>query len=374
MKFRTNSINHGLSSLLIVFLSVFGLSQSSARAFSLTDLDPTNPNSAIREGMRDIDPTNPNSAIREGMRDVDPTNPNSAIREVMRELDVTLPGSAANEAAALEFANLAYPYFYGIYQKTMIDNGRGEYLTDFQKIMLRPYFGSLVDDIIIHYNANLANEFSIAGHRYHVGDVQGAMSFCDHIFMQDPKDEYNFTQLSTLAHELVHTSQCHQVGGVEIFLHAYLFEYARALFSYYDNRAEVSAFAIEESLGNDISQRLNNYIRTEMSRLFVVNNCRYPITLAITYLGSFGEWKTDGWWELNGNASSFLTDQVSHIRPESPTIYYYVEISDGPYKGYSLNGDLFRTLYDRSIGMRQYQLQRDFEEDYEMIIDCDALD
>ena len=47
----------------------------------LRNVDPTNPNSAVREGLRNGDPTNPNSAVREGARRIDPT---TAAR---RELD-----------------------------------------------------------------------------------------------------------------------------------------------------------------------------------------------------------------------------------------------------------------------------------------------
>jgi hypothetical protein len=80
-----------LTSLLIAAIS------PQVNAFSLSDLDPSNPDSAVRETAREADPTNPDSTVREVGREIDVTNPDSTVREVGREIDVTNPDSTVRE-------------------------------------------------------------------------------------------------------------------------------------------------------------------------------------------------------------------------------------------------------------------------------------
>jgi hypothetical protein len=80
-----------LTSLLIAAIS------PQVNAFSLSDLDPTNPDSAVRETAREADPTNPDSTVREFGREIDITNQDSEIRELGREIDITNQDSEIRE-------------------------------------------------------------------------------------------------------------------------------------------------------------------------------------------------------------------------------------------------------------------------------------
>jgi hypothetical protein len=89
------------ASKAFVMLSLTGLVTAAipqqVNAFGFSDLDPTNPNSAVREAARETDPTNPNSAVREAARELDPVSPDSAVREFGREVDPTNPDSTVRE-------------------------------------------------------------------------------------------------------------------------------------------------------------------------------------------------------------------------------------------------------------------------------------
>lgn len=50
-------------SKLIPFVVSLLLLPTGLHAWSLSDFDPTNKNSAVRQGMRNIDPTNPNGSV-----------------------------------------------------------------------------------------------------------------------------------------------------------------------------------------------------------------------------------------------------------------------------------------------------------------------
>ena len=89
--------------LIAVFLLVSSASSLSVsvNAFGISDLDPTNPNSAVTKGAAEIDPTNPNSAVTKGAAEIDPTNPNSAAGKVFDKVNpISAIGKSANSQIA----------------------------------------------------------------------------------------------------------------------------------------------------------------------------------------------------------------------------------------------------------------------------------
>ena len=50
-----------------ISVALGGIAIQPAQAGWLSDLDPTNPQGKLREGLRDIDPTNPNSSLGEDL-------------------------------------------------------------------------------------------------------------------------------------------------------------------------------------------------------------------------------------------------------------------------------------------------------------------
>jgi hypothetical protein len=82
-------------SLVIAFASFLS---SPVHAFGLSDLDPTNPDSAVRDAATEIDPTNPDSAVRDAATEIDPTNPDAFVNQgVAGEVNPVNPDSAIND-------------------------------------------------------------------------------------------------------------------------------------------------------------------------------------------------------------------------------------------------------------------------------------
>ena len=95
---NTKNFNFITVLLLATFASSFSIS---VKAFKFSDLDPTNPNSAVREGAAELDPTNPNSAVGKGAAELDPTNPNSAVGRVVEKANpISAIGASANKQIA----------------------------------------------------------------------------------------------------------------------------------------------------------------------------------------------------------------------------------------------------------------------------------
>ena len=123
-------------------------------------------------------------------------------------------------------------------------------LADEIKTELRPYFGTIVDEARVHWNATLLDDWPI----FHVKDVfmdVGAQTFGTHVFAKDA--DSGRTVLSMLAHELTHAKQAERFGGVYSFTGEYCRAFYRARFSYDDNALEVEARAEEEHIMGCVS-------------------------------------------------------------------------------------------------------------------------
>ncbi len=111
-----NTIFRKISFVILVLLF------DNACAFSWSDLDPTNKNSAVRQGVRKLDPTDKNSAVRQGVKELDITNKNSGIRGLGRDIDPTSLRNweqLANSVCAKPFQILTTTTF----SACVIDNG-----------------------------------------------------------------------------------------------------------------------------------------------------------------------------------------------------------------------------------------------------------
>lgn len=92
-------------------------------------------------------------------------------------------------------------------------NPSGSKLTDVQKDYLRPYFGSLVDRVTIHYGSVLLTELGY-GQKFpklSFGDTEG-QTFGRNIYISESYAN-SFGQLNLIAHELVHSQQYEQRGS-----------------------------------------------------------------------------------------------------------------------------------------------------------------
>ena len=120
-------------------------------------------------------------------------------------------------------------------------------LTQYQKSVLRPFLGNLVDQVFLRYNAILAAEYSIDGKPFHRG--YGGQTFGNRIYIINPLDEQRVDQLGIIAHEMKHVEQFSRVGD---WTRDYCKKWIDADFSYNNNQWEIEARAFEGRFENAI--------------------------------------------------------------------------------------------------------------------------
>ena len=155
------------------------------------------------------------------------------------------------------------------------NNGSSQRLDETQKRYLRLYFGGLVDRVVVVYNAKLMDDWLYAAFKIDI--VQGdsaAQTYCKRIYVDDPYKPGDSGQLTLLAHELTHSRQCEQFGGISEFGYHYFREFKRAGLSYENNKLETEAEDFERQFAGWLSNHLANNQATsgELSHLDV--NCR----------------------------------------------------------------------------------------------------
>ena len=106
---------------------------------------------------------------------------------------------------------------------------------------LRPFFGTLVDDVQIVWNASLTDKWSILGFNVQLGFDVAAQTFGNEVFVADGVHPGDLGQQLLLAHELTHSRQAAQRGGTGPFFEEYCRAYYRSGFDYTSNALEVEA-------------------------------------------------------------------------------------------------------------------------------------
>jgi hypothetical protein len=130
-------------------------------------------------------------------------------------------------------------------------------LDDIQKKYLRPHYGSLVDQVVVVYNAKMMSEWSALGKNIKLSKVDSAaQAYCNRIYVKDSYQSGNRDQLLLLAHELRHAQQCQELGGEGKFGFHYFREYKRAGLNYENNSLEKSADERANSIASSIPNEL----------------------------------------------------------------------------------------------------------------------
>jgi hypothetical protein len=139
------------------------------------------------------------------------------------------------------------------------NNGSSQELDDIQKQHLRPYFGGLVDRVVVIYNARLMDDWLYPGFNIDIGQVHAiAQTYCKCIYIKDPYKPGDSGQITLLAHELMHSRQCEQFGGAGKFGYYYFREFKKAGQSYENNKLEREANDFERQFAGWLSNQLAN--------------------------------------------------------------------------------------------------------------------
>ncbi|MDV2994599.1 MAG: hypothetical protein N4J56_004253 [Chroococcidiopsis sp. SAG 2025] len=83
-----------------------------------------------------------------------------------------------------------------------------------------------------------------------------AQTYCRRIYIEDSYKPRDSRQLALLAHELVHSRQCQQLGGISQFGYHYFKEYKKAGQNYANNIMESVANNFENQFAGWLSQQL----------------------------------------------------------------------------------------------------------------------
>jgi hypothetical protein len=135
-------------------------------------------------------------------------------------------------------------------------NPRGVPLDETEKLYLRPIFGDLVDRVEITYNAQLIDRWGTGSQQVRIGEVNSvAQTYCDRIYIAGRKLSKESDRLVLLAHELVHSRQCQQLGGLVAFGERYFHAYYQANRKYADNSFEKEARQVEKDFVRHLCQR-----------------------------------------------------------------------------------------------------------------------
>jgi hypothetical protein len=243
------------------------LYSATALSFDITDLDITDPNSGIREGLRRADPT------------------------------PIIPGSKAVSEKAWGEAGAAG---YTIAQRWMLaNNGKSRSLDKTQKHYLRPHFGDLVDRVRVVYNANMIDEWSAAGFSIKQTRSRG-QTFGHRIYLNPSYRKGDSSQLITLAHELVHVKQFERYGSTYgKFGFHYFREYKRAGQNYRNNKLEKEAYNFD----CQFTKWLSNNVPNKGQNDYKDSDCQYsyPETYPVVANTSSGynkSYKKSEKWEL----------------------------------------------------------------------------
>ncbi len=137
-------------------------------------------------------------------------------------------------------------------------NPQGVALNKTQKGYLRPLFGDLVDRVTVVYQAKLLDRWSQGGKETHIGGVDSsAQTYCDRIYIRAPDRPQHTDQLVLLAHEMTHSQQCHQAGGIAKFGERYFQGYDQGGQTYQNNPLEKSARAIEQQFTRQLCHTIS---------------------------------------------------------------------------------------------------------------------
>jgi Domain of unknown function (DUF4157) len=137
-------------------------------------------------------------------------------------------------------------------------NPQGIPLDATQKGYLRPLFGSLVDRVTIVYQAKLLDRWSQGEQETHIGGVNSsAQTYCDRIYIRAAHQPNKTDGLILLAHEMTHSQQCQQAGGISKFGERYFQGYFQGGQTYEQNPLEKSAWAVEKKFTRQLCSSLN---------------------------------------------------------------------------------------------------------------------
>ena len=183
-----------------------------------------------------------------------------------------------------------------------------------------------------------------------------SMTLCYEVFLAETFDPSDRASLELMLHELYHTVQCVNRGGVGPFVDEYLLHGAGKMIE--RGSVNVHDSILHES---DAARRASDLIR-EFGWPFVVKNaCDVPIRIIVHLRNGRGQWTSEGWWTFAPGEQSFLLNNSNYLHTTNRYWYFYAETTGG--RGLVWKGDRRVSFgegeYD-AIEMNETQSNRQF--------------
>ena len=188
-----------------------------------------------------------------------------------------------------------------------------------------------------------------------INTIHGApITVGSEIFFPDDIDVTDTDDAHTLYHEIQHTVQYARRGGVDPFLTEYVLKAADQILSQ-------RSFNIHDDI--DLEREAinkSNEVTAGVAYgwdILLTNRCRFPISVAVLYRMTDGEWTSKGYWTFQPNQSLYAADNGKlHTRNRIFGVFARLEGADYTWSGdlpWDLNGARlnFRKV-DQSAGSR----------------------
>jgi uncharacterized membrane protein len=153
-----------------------------------------------------------------------------------------------------------------------------------------------------------------------------SMTLCYEVFLAPAFNSNDRSSIALMLHELYHTVQCVNRGGIGPFVDEYI---AHSIGTIVEKRS----FNIHDdiNLERDAEQRSQQLINAFGWPFVIQNDCAKDIQLFVLLQQTSGQWTTVGWWKLQPNKGAQLVSESRYLHSRSGTWYFYAEDTGGNY-------------------------------------------
>jgi len=172
-------------------------------------------------------------------------DPSSFLAEDSSAACKAVPSDGKADQATLALTATCVTAMYGVKWTVTALSPTARPLPAEMKTVLRPLYGSLVDEVSVSLGAELPPGIVIAGHELSI--APDAMTFGSQVFInQEVVDDFDSDRLVlTTVHELTHAKQSKAAGGFYDFAVKYCRDMIAAGFEYDHIHLEEAAYAVQ---------------------------------------------------------------------------------------------------------------------------------
>jgi hypothetical protein len=177
-----------------------------------------------------------------------------------------------------------------------------------------------------------------------------SMTLCYEVFLAETFDDSERSSLQHMLHELYHTVQCVNRGGVGPFVDEYLLHGAGTI-------VQTGRLDVHDDIDHerDAESRARSIIGAFGWPFEIENSCPATIRLLVRLKDTSGNWVTHGWYTFDGGERAQLISDGRYLHSDNAYWYYYAMEVDGSREW---AGD-----HEISFGNKTYQTRQVYEQE-----------